>query len=190
MHARALLSAVGAAAIAVSMAAQSPAPAPVVPDLKPTGGRGLTEVHPFDDPDVIAGQGTVGLELVAQLPEVGTVLVPVGGGGLVAGIAAAVKAHRPGVRVVGVQAEGAGAFAASLATASERRSSFIAASPEDMAVVEKVDPGTRKQGTSPGSDHISVKVGQIRHLGAHWGKEQIPGTDAIARQTESAHSRR
>ena len=80
--------------------------------------RGLAEVHPFDDPDVIAGQGTVGLELVAQLPEVGTVLVPVGGGGLVAGIAAAVKAHRPGVRVVGVQAEGAGAFAASLAAGS------------------------------------------------------------------------
>jgi threonine dehydratase len=77
--------------------------------------RGLAEVHPFDDPDVIAGQGTIGLELAAQLPEIGTVLVPVGGGGLLAGVAAAVKAVRPGVQVIGVQADGAAAFAASLA---------------------------------------------------------------------------
>jgi threonine dehydratase len=67
--------------------------------------RGLVFVHPFDDPRVIAGQGTIGLELVAQVPDLEAVLVPVGGGGLAAGIAVAVKARRPGVEVIGVQAD-------------------------------------------------------------------------------------
>jgi threonine dehydratase len=67
---------------------------------------GATFVHPFEDERVIAGQGTIGLELLEQLPEVETVLVPVGGGGLCAGIALAVKAARPSARVVGVQAAG------------------------------------------------------------------------------------
>jgi threonine dehydratase len=62
-------------------------------------------IHPFDHPDVIAGQGTVALEILDQLPDVGTLVVPVGGGGLVAGCATAIKARRPGVRVVAVQAE-------------------------------------------------------------------------------------
>lgn len=65
--------------------------------------RHLTLVHPYDDPDVIAGQGTVGLELLADLPEVVTVVVPVGGGGLLAGVAAAVKAQKPDCRLVGVR---------------------------------------------------------------------------------------
>ncbi len=65
----------------------------------------LTFVHPFDDPGVIAGQGTVGLEILDQVPDVEAVVVPVGGGGLVAGIGVAVKGRRPGVRVIGVQAE-------------------------------------------------------------------------------------
>ncbi len=67
--------------------------------------EGLTFVHPFDDPGVIAGQGTIGLEILAQVPDLDAVVVPVGGGGLVSGIGVAVKARRPGVRVVGVQAE-------------------------------------------------------------------------------------
>lgn len=67
--------------------------------------EGLTFVHPFDDPAVIAGQGTIGLEILEQVPEVDAVVVPVGGGGLVSGVAAAIKATRPGVRVVGVEAE-------------------------------------------------------------------------------------
>ncbi len=67
--------------------------------------RGLVFVHPFDDPRVIAGQGTIGLELAAQVPDLEAVVVPVGGGGLAAGIAVAVKARRPGVEVIGVQAE-------------------------------------------------------------------------------------
>ena len=76
---------------------------------------GSVFIHPFDHPDVIAGQGTVGLEIVEQCPEVATVVVCTGGGGLVSGIAAAVKAARPDVRVVAVQAAAAAAFPASLA---------------------------------------------------------------------------
>src|SRR5581483_1471356 len=66
---------------------------------------GRTLVHPFDDPVVIAGQGTVGLEVVEDVPDVDVVLVPCGGGGLVAGVAAAVKALRPKARVVAVEPE-------------------------------------------------------------------------------------
>ncbi|MET9256826.1 threonine ammonia-lyase [Streptomyces sp. NPDC003717] len=76
---------------------------------------GAVFIHPFDHPDVIAGQGTVGLEILEQCPEVRTVVVGVGGGGLLAGIAVAVKAVRPDVRVVGVQAAGAAAYPPSLA---------------------------------------------------------------------------
>jgi threonine dehydratase len=76
---------------------------------------GAVFIHPFDHPDVIAGQGTVGLEVLEQLPEVGTVLVPTGGGGLLGGIAAAIKGVKPEVRVVGVQADGAAVWPASLA---------------------------------------------------------------------------
>jgi threonine dehydratase len=76
---------------------------------------GAVLVHPFDHPDVIAGQGTVGLEILEQVPDVRTVVVGTGGGGLLAGIALAVKSTRPDVRVVGVQAESAAAYPASLA---------------------------------------------------------------------------
>nr|WP_208382962.1 threonine ammonia-lyase [Modestobacter marinus] len=76
---------------------------------------GSVFIHPFDHPDVIAGQGTVGLEVLEQCPDVATVVVCTGGGGLVSGIAAAVKARRPDVRVVAVQAAMAAAFPASLA---------------------------------------------------------------------------
>ncbi|AXX27744.1 threonine/serine dehydratase [Actinosynnema pretiosum subsp. pretiosum] len=67
--------------------------------------RGAVLVPPFDHPDVIAGQGTIGLEIVADLPEVATVLVPVSGGGLLSGVAVAVKALRPDARVIGVEPE-------------------------------------------------------------------------------------
>lgn len=65
--------------------------------------RGLTFVHPFDDPVVLAGAGTVGLEIVEQLPDVELVIVPVGGGGLLGGVATAVKSLRPDARVVAVE---------------------------------------------------------------------------------------
>jgi len=75
---------------------------------------GAVLIHPFDHVDIVAGQGTAGLEILEQSPELRTVLVPTGGGGLLAGIAIAVKALRPDVRVVGVQAAGAAAYPASL----------------------------------------------------------------------------
>jgi threonine dehydratase len=75
---------------------------------------GAVFIHPFDHPDVVAGQGTLGLEILEQCPDVRTVVVCTGGGGLVAGVAAAIKGLRPDVRVVGVQAEGAAAFPGSL----------------------------------------------------------------------------
>jgi threonine dehydratase len=76
--------------------------------------EGRVYVHAFDDPMVMAGQGTIGLEILEDLPEVETLLVPIGGGGLISGIATAVKAKNPDVRVVGVQAEGASSVADSL----------------------------------------------------------------------------
>ena len=66
--------------------------------------EGLELVHPFDDPDVIAGQGTMGMELMEQVPEVNTIVVPIGGGGMISGIAMWVKSVRPDVRVIGVEA--------------------------------------------------------------------------------------
>ena len=75
---------------------------------------GAVLIHPFDHADVVAGQGTAGLEILEQRPDVKTVIVPTGGGGLLAGIAIAIKASRPDVRVIGVQAEGAAAFPGSL----------------------------------------------------------------------------
>jgi threonine dehydratase len=76
---------------------------------------GAVLIHPFDHVDVVAGQGTVGLEILEQRPDVRTVVVCTGGGGLLAGVAVAVKAVRPDVRVVGVQAAGAAAYPGSLA---------------------------------------------------------------------------
>ncbi|WP_107771227.1 threonine ammonia-lyase [Nocardioides sediminis] len=79
---------------------------------------GAVLIHPFDHRDIVTGQGTAGLEVLDQAPEVRTVLVPTGGGGLLAGMAIAIKALRPDVRVVGVQAEGAAAFPGSLKAGS------------------------------------------------------------------------
>lgn len=76
--------------------------------------RGLTYCHPFDDPDVIAGHGSIGLELLEDLPGVDVVVVPVGGGGLICGIAAALKQRRPSVRVYGVEPDGSNALSLAL----------------------------------------------------------------------------
>ncbi len=67
--------------------------------------RGLTLVHPYDDLDVIAGQGTIGMEMLAQQPEIDTLVVAIGGGGLISGVATAARALRPGIRIIGVQTE-------------------------------------------------------------------------------------
>lgn len=76
---------------------------------------GAVLIHPFDHPDIVAGQATVGMEILEQCPDVRTIVVGTGGGGLTAGISLAVHHLKPGVRVVGVQAEGAAAYPTSLA---------------------------------------------------------------------------
>lgn len=72
-------------------------------------------VHAFDDPAVIAGQGTIGLEIIEDLPQVAAVVVPIGGGGLISGVALALKSINPGIRIIGVQPQGAGAVHSSRA---------------------------------------------------------------------------
>jgi threonine dehydratase len=99
--------------------------------------RGLVFVHPFDDARVIAGQGTLGLELAAQVPQLDAVLVPVGGGGLASGLAIAVKSRRPGVEVIGVEAEEIPAMKAALA-ASERVTVPAASTIADGIAVRRV----------------------------------------------------
>jgi threonine dehydratase len=79
--------------------------------LEAAARSGATFIHAFEDPDVIAGQATIGLELAEQLPEFETVVVPVGGGGLASGLALALRAHRPDVRIVGVQAAACAPYA-------------------------------------------------------------------------------
>lgn len=88
--------------------------------------RGLTLVHPFDDPLIIAGQGTVGLEILDDLPEADVVLVPIGGGGLISGIAAAIKGARPSARVIGVEPEGAPTLTEALRAGGPARLASVA----------------------------------------------------------------
>ena len=76
--------------------------------------RGLTYIHPFDDPDLIAGQGTLGLEIYDDFPEAELVVVPIGGGGLISGVAKALKGLNPNIRIVGVESSGAPAMKLSL----------------------------------------------------------------------------
>ncbi|MDA3845607.1 MAG: threonine/serine dehydratase, partial [Vallitaleaceae bacterium] len=82
--------------------------------LKLKEEKGYTFIHPFDDLDVIAGQGTIGLEILDELEDVDYVLVPIGGGGLIAGVAAAIKLTNPKVKIIGVEPEGADAMRQSL----------------------------------------------------------------------------
>jgi threonine dehydratase len=82
---------------------------------------GAVFIHPFDHRDVIAGQGTVGLEILEQCPDVRTIVTAVGGGGLISGIAVAAKAANPEIRIIGVQAEGAAAVPVSLREGSPQR---------------------------------------------------------------------
>ncbi len=130
-HAQALAWAAGAEDIACTVVMPETAPAAKLAATQAYGGKivlepstltvftraqalatehGYTFVHGFDDPTIIAGQGTVGLEILDDLPNVGTVVVPIGGGGLIAGIAVAIKSRHPGVRIVGVEPEGAAAM--------------------------------------------------------------------------------
>ena len=97
---------------------------------------GAVFIHPFDHPDIIAGQGTVGLEILEQMPSVGTVLLAAGGGGLVGGVAVAIKATRPDVKVVAVQAEQAAALPPSLAAGAPVKLASVATMADGIAVGE------------------------------------------------------
>lgn len=95
---------------------------------------GATLIHPFDHVDIVAGQASVGVEIAAQMPDVGTVVVPLGGGGLLAGLAIAVKMAKPDVRVIGVQAEQAAAWPDSLAAGVPTRAVSMSTMADGIAV--------------------------------------------------------
>ena len=101
--------------------------------------KGYMFVHPFDDENVIAGQGTIGIELLDQLPDVDAVIVPVGGGGLISGVAFAIKSLRPNVKVYGVQASGAPSMVQSLSHKRIERLPSVKTIADGIAVKE---PGT------------------------------------------------
>ena len=96
--------------------------------------HGYTFAHPFNDPYVIAGQGTIGLEILEQLPEVEQVVVPIGGGGLISGVAFAIKQLKPSCKVIGVQAEGADAIAQSFHSHSYVQTDSVATIADGIAV--------------------------------------------------------
>ena len=98
--------------------------------------KGYTFVHPFDDLMVIAGQGTIGLEMLDELGDVDAVIVPVGGGGLISGVACAIKQLKPTVKVYGVQAEGAPSMATSLAQQKIERLDSVSTIADGIAVKE------------------------------------------------------
>lgn len=100
--------------------------------------KGYTFIHPFDDEFVIAGQGTIGLELAEQLPDVDVVIVPVGGGGLISGVAYALKSLKPSIKVYGVQAAGAPSMLRSLE--NQRRECLVAVSTVADGIAVK-EPG-------------------------------------------------
>jgi threonine dehydratase len=134
-HARAVAEAAGALGVAATVVMPAAAPAAAAAACRAAGARvhitpdmpsafalqdelvarGATLLHPFDDPVVIAAQGTVGLELADDAPELTDVLVSVGGGGLISGVATALRARLPGVRVWGVETAGADAMSRALA---------------------------------------------------------------------------
>lgn len=104
--------------------------------LKLRDEKGYTFVHPFDDEDVIAGQGTIGLELLEQLPDLDAVIVPIGGGGLISGVAFAIKHLNPNVKIYGVQASGAPSMLNSIEHDKIERMGFVRTIADGIAVKE------------------------------------------------------
>lgn len=100
---------------------------------------GYTFIHPFNDEDVIAGQGTIGLEVLEQLPDVDVVIVPVGGGGLISGVAFAIKSLNPNVKVYGVQASGAPSMLRSIANEKIEKLDAVSTIADGIAVKEPGD---------------------------------------------------
>lgn len=119
--------------------------------------QGLTFIHPFDDERVMAGQGTIGLEIAEQLPDVDAVLVPIGGGGLIAGVASALRQLKPACRIIGVQAAGAASMADSL------RAGHILTLPEVHTVADGIQvktPGEKTFAICREADDEVVTVGE------------------------------
>ncbi|MDR0518774.1 MAG: threonine ammonia-lyase [Clostridiales Family XIII bacterium] len=101
--------------------------------------EGMVFVHPFDDYDVICGQGTIALEILAELPDADEILVPIGGGGLISGIALAAKAINPKVKIIGVVPKGAGSMKISLAEGRVSRLAEVKTAAEGVAVKQPGD---------------------------------------------------
>jgi len=101
--------------------------------------KGLEFIHPFADDDVIAGQGTIGIEMLEQVPDLDYIIVPIGGGGLISGIASAVKQINPHIKVIGVTAAGAPAM----------RLSFLSGSVQDSTFVKTIADGIAVRDTNP-----------------------------------------
>jgi threonine dehydratase len=101
--------------------------------------KGLEFIHPFADDDVIAGQGTIGIEMLNQVPDLDYIIVPIGGGGLISGIASAAKQINPHIKVIGVTAEGAPAM----------RMSFLSGSVQDTTFVKTIADGIAVRDTNP-----------------------------------------
>jgi len=101
--------------------------------------KGLEFIHPFADDEVIAGQGTIGIEMLEQVPDLDYIIVPIGGGGLISGIASAAKQINPHIKVIGVTAEGAPAM----------RLSFLSGSVQDSTFVKTIADGIAVRDTNP-----------------------------------------
>jgi threonine dehydratase len=121
---------------------------------------GATLVHPFDDPVVIAGQGTLGLEVLDQAPEVDTIVVPVGGGGLLAGVATAMKSVRPEVRVIAVEPENAAGFLAAQICGRPTRTAVLSTLADGLAVA-RVGETTFAQSARLVDDVVTVTEAEI-----------------------------
>jgi threonine dehydratase len=138
--------------------------------------EGMTMVPPFDHPDIIAGQGTVGLELMEQIAEVATVVVPVSGGGLIAGVSAALKASRPGVRVIGVSMERGAAMHECLKAGRPKQVEELATLADSLGGGIGIDnQHTFRMVRDLVDDMVLVSeaeiAGAIRHL--YWHERQI-----------------
>ena len=128
--------------------------------------RGLVLIHPFDDPLVLAGQGTVGLEVVEDVPDVGTVVIPIGGGGLIGGMAIALRELRPGVRIVGVEPEGAPTLTRALA----------ADGPVPLETVSTIADGL--SAPFAGAAHLRARARSRGRRGARLGRRDPAGDEA------------
>lgn len=117
--------------------------------------KGLTYVHPFKDPDIIAGQATVAMEILDDLPDVDVVIVPIGGGGLIAGIAAGMALRKPGVRVVGVEPAGASNFEKSHRAGRPIELPSVSTQADGLAT-KKTDPEMFEAITPNVDEYVSV----------------------------------